>query len=247
MRTNPLVRKLDAMVELADEDRADVEALCAQDVRQVEAKHDISPDGASPKNVHLVLQGWAAQYKILPNGSRQITALLIPGDFCNLHLAVLDKMDHGLVALTRCMVAHLDSEKLDQITTERTALTKGLWRMALADQAVLRQWIINAGRRTAVEAVAHILCEMHARMTAIGLTEDGTFDFPLTQEELADAIGMTAVHVNRTLQKLRGDGLVELTGRVLMILDIDGLRRKGEFEAGYLHLRSPMPAANMAA
>ena len=238
MDSNPLIRKLQGMVELSVEDLRIVDALCAEDVGEVAAKRDIISDGDTPDKVHLILEGWAARYKLVPDGARQITAFLIPGDFCDLHVAVLEKMDHGITAITPCRVAHLDSDKLDRITAERTALTKGLWKMTLVDEAVLREWIVNVGRRDAFEAVAHILCELHLRMKAVGLVEDGCFDLPLTQEELADATGMTPVHTNRTLQRLRADGLIELKHRMLTILNVEGLRKAGGFEGEYLHIRS---------
>ena len=129
------------------------------------------------------------------------------------------------------------------ITSERPVLTKGLWWMTLVDEAVLRQWIVNVGRRDAFDGVAHILCELHVRMKAVGLVEDGTFDLPITQEELADAMGMTPVHINRVLQRLRTDGLIELKARVLTITDVHRLRKIGGFSDDYLHIRERNHAA----
>ncbi|QAY75819.1 Crp/Fnr family transcriptional regulator [Sphingosinicella sp. BN140058] len=237
MLYNPLTCKLEQVVDLAHEDRVLVDALCSEDVTEVGAKRDIVRNGEVPDKVHLILEGWAARYTVLPDGSRQITAFLIPGDFCDLHVDILEKMDHAIGALTPCRVAHLDPEVLERITSERTALTKGLWRMTLIDSAVLREWIVNVGRRDAYEAVAHILCEMHLRMKAVGLVEDDTFSLPITQEELADATGMTAVHINRTLKRLRSEGLVEQHHREMTVLDVGGLREAGGFNDDYLHLR----------
>ncbi|MGZ8312309.1 MAG: Crp/Fnr family transcriptional regulator [Allosphingosinicella sp.] len=237
MRANPLIQKLKGVVDLPPEDLAAIDAMCLERVRRVPARRDIIRDGDEPEDVYLIVEGWAARYKVLPDGSRQILAFLIPGDFCDLHVAVLQRMDHGIIALTPCVVAYLDSDKLDRLTSERPVLTKGLWWMTLVDEAVLRQWVVNVGRRDAVEGLAHILCELHVRLRAVGLVEDGSFDLPITQEELADALGMTPVHINRILQRLRADGLIELKSRVLTILDVQRLREVGGFADDYLHIR----------
>lgn len=237
METNPLVRKLDGYALLSDEDKTTIRTLCAERVENYHAKRDIIRDGDCPNSVHLILEGWAARYKVLPDGSRSITAVLIPGDFCDLHITVLAKMDHGIMTLSRCKVAHLDSAKLNKLTEERTMLTKSLWWTTLVDEAVLRQWVINS-RRPAIQAIAHVLCELHVRMKSVGLATGGRFDLPLTQEDLADATGMTPVHMNRTLQAMREQGLIELRRTLMFIPDVTALAKVGGFEEDYLHLRN---------
>ena len=172
----------------------------------------------------------------MPNGLRQIVAILIPGDFLDIHVTVLGQMDHSVVALTRCRVAYVPSERLDRLTSQDNGLTKALWWSTLVDEAVLRSWIVNAGRRDAYQRIAHLLCEMHVRMNMIGLVTGDRFDLPLTQEELADATALTPVHTNRTLQRLRGEGLIKLGGRVLTVLDVARLREAAGFDPNYLHI-----------
>lgn len=236
MDPNPLVRKLDGYALLGPEDRDTIRALAEERVETFAAKADIISDGETPDFIHLILEGWAARYKIMPDGSRQITAFLIPGDFCDLHVTVLAQMDHGIAAITRCKVANLDPVKLDRITSERTMLTKSIWWMTLVDEAVLRQWVINS-RRKALASLAHLLCELHVRLKAVGLVRDDRMELPLTQEELAEATGMTTVHLNRMLQSLREQGLITLRARRLIILDVAGLAQEAGFDDSYLHLR----------
>ena len=138
-----------------------------------------------------MLSGWAARYKLLPDGTRQITAFLIPGDFCDLHVTILREMDHGILALSPATIAYIPHQAMQDLPLNRPALARALWWATLVDEAVLRAWIVTIGRRDAHEGVAHLLCELHARMRNVGLVEEGAFSLPLTQEELADALGLT--------------------------------------------------------
>jgi len=234
---HPVIRKLEAIEPLTDTERRKIDSL-VRDVGDVARKTDIIADGESPNYVHLILEGWAARYKVLRDGSRRITAFLIPGDFCDLHITILDAMDHGIVALTDCRVAYIEQATIDEVTRSTPALTRALWRATLVDEAVLRQWLVNCGRRNALEAVAHLLCELHLRMQLVGLAANDRLDLPVTQEELADATGMTPVHINRTLQRLRNEGLIELGSGTLYVPDVRTLRRACDFDSAYLHLLS---------
>ena len=236
MSYNPVIAKLATVAELHDSDVEKLIALCS-DVRTVPAKQDILSEGERPDYVHVIIDGWAARYKTLRNGSRQIVAYLIPGDFCDLHVAILGHMDHGILALTRCRVAYIPSAELDVLTSQHNGLTKALWWSTLVDEGVLREWILNVGRRDAYERIAHLLCEMHARMRMVGLVEDGRLALPLTQDQLADTTGLTPVHVNRTLQRLRKENLIEIGKGMLTVLDVDALREAAGFNGNYLHIR----------
>jgi len=236
MRTNPLVRKLESYASLSDENKTMIQDLTSEQVEYFESNSDIISDGARPDRVQLILEGWAARYKILHDGSRRIVAFLLPGDFCDLHITVLQEMDHGIMTLTRCRVAHLDSERLNRLTSARSTLTTALWFTTLVDEAVLRQWVINVGR-AAPAAIAHLFCELHLRMQIVGLAHGNYVELPLTQEEIAEATGMTPVHVNRTLKQLREQGLIELKSKVLHIPDVAALAKVGGFDDSYLHLR----------
>ena len=157
---HPVIRKLEAIEPLTDTERRKVAGL-VRHVGEIARKTDIIADGESPEFVHLILEGWAARYKILRDGSRRITAFLIPGDFCDLHITILEAMDHGIVALTDCRVAYIEQAAMDELTHSTPILTRARWRATLVDEAVLRQWLVNGGRGSAFEAVGHLLCELH--------------------------------------------------------------------------------------
>lgn len=229
-----LVAKLSAAADLAEEDKEALRALCSQ-VREFAGKRDIIGEGEKPENVHLMLEGWGARYKVVEDGSRQITAFLLPGDFCDVHVPILGEMDHGILALTAAKVALIAHDRITELPRKRPELGRALWWATLVDEAVLRSWIVNIGRREAAQRVAHLFCELHARMKLVGLVEDDQFDLPLTQEVIADALGLTPVHVNRTLQHLRADNLIVLKGGELTILDVEGLKRLAGFDDNYLH------------
>lgn len=231
-----LIARLETVADLRDEDKASLAALC-RDVRPVRAKKNIINEGERPEHIHLVVDGWAARYKLLADGARQIVALLIPGDFCDLHATVLSHMDHGIVAITACQIAYIPPAQIDELTSRHNGLTKALWWSTLVDEAVLRSWVVNAGRRDAYQRIAHLMCEMHLRMRMIGLVTDGQFDLPMTQDELADATALTPVHVNRTLQRLRNEDLITFRGGQLSVLDVAKLQQAAGFDPTYLHIK----------
>jgi CRP-like cAMP-binding protein len=181
------------------------------------------------------MEGWAARYKVVPDGSRQITAILVPGDFCDLHITILGEMDHGITALTRVKVALVPHLVMENLPVDRPQLGRALWWATLVDEATLRAWIVNLGRRDAAERVAHLFCELHARLKLVGLADEDDFSLPLTQEILADALGLTPVHINRVLQRLRSQDLIELEGGELRILNLPHLRKLAGFDPTYLH------------
>lgn len=236
MSESPLVRRLGTLAELSAEDQSLVESLC-KDVRKVPRKTDITKEGDRPDYVHVMLRGWGARYKTLRDGSRQIVDFVIPGDFCDLHVALLREMDHGITALTPCTVARINQEQIAALTNDNSRIIRAMWWSSLVDQAILREWLLNVGRRSALERVGHLLCELHYRMSRVGLVEHDRLALPLTQEELADATGLTAVHMNRTLQRLRGEGMIELRGGTLELLDVGTLQEAVGFDPTYLHVK----------
>jgi CRP-like cAMP-binding protein len=228
------IAKLSAASILSDSDRQVLATLCAN-VRDVPAKRDVISEGDSPEHVHIVLEGWLARYKVMHDGSRQITAFLLPGDICDLHVTILAKMDHGIVAVTAARVAHVPHRIMQDLPIDRPELGRALWRATLIDESILRSWIANLGRREAGPRIAHLFCELHARLSLVGLAEDGHFTLPLTQDVIADATGLTSVHVNRMLQKMREEGLITLIGRELTINDLPKLQKICDFDGAYLH------------
>ena len=231
-----LIAKLELGGPLPEVDREALRSACS-DARTVASGSDIISDGASPEHVHLILGGWAARYKLVADGGRQITAFLIPGDFSDAHVAILKRMDHGVVALTPATVAYIPHAVFDALPARSLELARALWLATLVDEAVLRAWIVNLGRRDAYAGIAHLICELHARLRNVGLVEEDRFSLPLTQEMFADALGLTPVHVNRIIQRLRADKLITLRGSKLDILDARGLREIAGFDPDYLHAR----------
>ena len=231
-----LVRRLSTLADLDADDRARIAVLC-KNVRDVPRKSHIVTEGDRPDYVHIMLTGWAARYKTLRDGSRQIVDFVIPGDFCDLHVALLSAMDHAMVALTPCTVARVSEGEIARLTSENSRIVRAMWWSTLVDQGILREWLLNVGRRDAYGRLSHLLCELHFRMKRAGLVDDDRLALPLTQEDLADATGLTPVHVNRTLRRLRGEKLIEISGGMLTLLDARSLQEAAGFNPAYLHVR----------
>ena len=193
-------------------------------------------EGDRPDNVHVVLEGFACRYKILPDGERQIMAYLVPGDMCDLHVTILGEMDHNIGTLSLCTIAFLPYDVVTELTERRPIINRALWWATLVDEATLREWLVNMGRRPTDKQMAHLFCELLARLRSVGRVSGNSFDFPVTQNELGDTLGLSTVHVNRVLQQLRGDGLITLTEKTLTIIDPERLEEFAEFTPNYLHL-----------
>jgi CRP-like cAMP-binding protein len=233
--SNPVVEKLSQGAELSAEDKAALVEACG-DVRSFAPRTDVILEGARPANVHAVLEGFACRYKMLPDGGRQIMAWLVPGDFCDLHVAILGEMDHGIATLSDSKIAFISRRRVEGLIAESPALARSLWWATLVDEAILREWLVNMGRRTADKQIAHLFCELLIRLRMVGLADEDSMELPLTQVELADTVGLSSVHVNRVLQQLRDLGLITWRGRTLKVRDVAGLKAFAEFEPNYLHL-----------
>ena len=230
-----LLMKLEQRDPLSGAERTALEAAVSR-VREVKADDDIVSEGDRPSESSLLIDGFAARYKILTNGRRQITALHILGDFVDLHSFLLHKMDHGVVALTPCRLAVVPHDGLREITERHPHLARLLWLSTLVDGAIHREWLVAMGRRSAVGHMAHLICELFLRLQAVGRTDGETFQLPITQAELGDTIGVSTVHVNRVIQELRGEGLISWRGDRVTINDWDRLRQLADFDPTYLHL-----------
>jgi CRP-like cAMP-binding protein len=227
--------KLEAFALLSLDDLGALAQL-TRNVRTVDSRRDLISEGDKPRYVHLVLDGWGARYKSLPDGKRQIVSIFLPGDFCDVNVYILKYMDHSIGAITRLKVAMITPDEMNTLTVGRPRITQALWWHELVTAAIQREWTLNIGQRSAYERLGHLLVELYLRLQTVGRARDGRCDFPLTQNDLADATGLTAVHVNRTLQELRGDGLIELERKQLHILDLDRLMDVSMFNPNYLHL-----------
>ncbi|MBL6458323.1 Crp/Fnr family transcriptional regulator [Belnapia sp. T6] len=218
-----------------EEDRRLLESLTERRQRHYEAREDVIREGEHSPEIHIVLSGLACRYKLLENGTRQIMAFLVPGDPCDAEVFILKQMDHSIGTLSPSLVAAIPGEVVTDLLLNRPSVALALWWSALQDEGILRERIIDAGRRDAYSRLAFLIYEVFLRLRAVGLAEDGRFDFPVTQSDLADATGLTPVHINRMLQRLREEGLILAEGRRWTIRDAAGLRQAAHFTANHLH------------
>ncbi|GLS71687.1 hypothetical protein GCM10007890_37000 [Methylobacterium tardum] len=183
------------------------------------------------------MEGVACRYKILPNGRRQIMAFLVPGDFCDLHVALLGLMDHSIGTSWGCTVVDIPRATIDNLTAHHPRITRALWWATLVDEATLREWLVNMGQRDADRQMAHLFCESLVRLQTVGRASEDSFEFPISQADLADVLGITSVHANRALQDLRAKGLVEWRSKRVQVPNVPRLRAFAEFDPKYLHLK----------
>ncbi len=234
--TNRFIRKLERFATLH---KADVAALtkATTNARWVKPRDDLIREGDRPGPVFVILEGWAFRYTILPSGTRQVLAHLMPGDCCDLHIGLLDEMDHSIQTTTRVCVATIERVQMDTMLERHPAIAKAMYINQLIDEGTMRAWITSMGRRSSVERVAHLMCELYLRARNIGLTDEDQLEVPLSQAMLADSLGMTAVHLNRVLKQLRLDGAMTLKRGSLTISDPAKLAQIAGFDESYLHRR----------
>ena len=235
MSIEPLIRKLEAH-DIVQPAEADVLAAALHERRSYKARKVIVPRGKEMPFSSLLLKGMVCRFQDLSNGERQISALHVPGDFVDLHSFSLKKLDHSVMTMTPCEFAIVQHEALKRITEQFPHLTRMLWFLTNLDAALHRQWSVSLGRRDAAARLAHLFCELHTRLLVVGLADADSYEMPLTQVDLAECVGLTSVHVNRTLRQLREGGLVEVKDRRVHILDRQGLEQVAEFDPLYLYL-----------
>lgn len=233
--TNPLLRKLANFTELSAEEKSAVDECCG-DVRYFAAGEDVISQGDRTGGVKLLLEGFACRYKVLEDGRRQVVAYFVPGDLCDLRVFILKRMDHSIGAVCASKVATLSPENVLRLTHNYPSLTRALWWSTLVEEAIAREWIVNVGQRNALERMAHLFCELLYRFRAVGLNDGMSCTLPLTQVELAETLGLSSVHVNRTLQALRKRKLITLENGTLTIDNLDELKELSFFDPDYLHL-----------
>ena len=231
-----LIRKLEHFVRLSQTDRVILDRAASERVRRFGPRADITREGDRPKDVHLILSGWACRYKQLEDGRRQVVSFFLPGDLCDLNIFILREMDHSIGTITPVSIADLSRDFFDEMSAGHPRIVTAFWWESLVNAAVQREWTMNLGQRTALERMAHLLCEIFFRLRIAGLTREDSCDFPLTQADLADATGLSKVHVNRTLQELRSAGLIVLKGKMLVVPSLERLMNAGLFNANYLHM-----------
>lgn len=220
---------------LSDDDAAALEAAASRAIDYA-AKRVIVRQNVPLTQCTLLLSGFIERFRDTPEGRRQILAIHIPGDFVDLHSYPLKRLEHSVAALTPVTVATFAHAEIRKLTERSATLTELLWRSTMIDAAVNREWIVSVGARGAAVRLAHLLCEMFVRLERIGMTRGQEFDFPVTQIDLADATGLTAVHANRMLRKLREQNLVEFRQGLVRILDWPALKAFAGFDPRYLFL-----------
>ncbi|MPR09065.1 Crp/Fnr family transcriptional regulator [Microvirga tunisiensis] len=207
-----MIRKLESIFTLSEDERHALQTLPMQ-VVAIKTDQAIAREGDSPSRACLILSGFAATYKMTGSGKRQIVSFNLPGDIPDLQSLHLKVIDNSISTISPCSVGFITHDDLRNICERYPRITAAFWRETLIDGAIFREWVLNVGRREAYTRMAHVLCELLTRLRAVGLVEDHACDLPITQGEF----GVSTVHVNRVLQQLRADGLIELTGDRLKI------------------------------
>jgi CRP-like cAMP-binding protein len=232
----PMLAKLQLWVKL---DRDDQDAVLAlpHSVRAVAAHHYIVREGARPDHSCLLIAGFAFRQKITGDGARQIMSIHMKGDMVDLQNSLLRRADHNVQALTDVRVAMIPVDAVQDLAFRRPNVGRAMWYDTLVDGSIFREWTLNVGRRDTRTSTAHLLCEFALRLEVAGLGEQCNYALPMTQEQLADALGVTTVHINRTLKALEADGLIVRTQRSVRIPDWKKLADVGDFDPDYLHLQ----------
>jgi CRP-like cAMP-binding protein len=228
-------KKLRQRIEISsDEERVIRDSIA--EVRRVGADQMVIRAGEELSSSLMLIDGWMARSKDLAGGERQVTQLHVAGDFADLHGFTLKHLDDDITTLSDCRIATVPHERIREITEEYPRLGRIFWFSTNMDAAIQRELVLSLGQRSAISRMAHLFCELYVRLDVVGRTTADGYEFPLTQRELSECLGLTVVHANRTLQELRRRGLVELENRMLAIRDRRGLEGVAEFDPSYLYL-----------
>lgn len=228
------LKKLKRRIELSPEEESAIRGAVAE-TRQVRADQILIRSGQALNSSLILLDGWMARSKDLAGGERQVTELHVAGDFADLHGFTLKRLDHDVMTLSDCTLAVVPHERLEHIVDHFPRLARAYWYSTNVDAAIHRELALSLGQRSAISRMAHLFCELHARLDMVGRARSDGYEFPLTQRELSECLGLTVVHANRTLQELRRRGLLELENRQLTIRDRRGLEGIAEFDPAYLY------------
>jgi CRP-like cAMP-binding protein len=229
------LKKLKLRVAITGDEERVIRGLAAE-TRQVRADDMLVRAGEKLDTSILLLDGWLARSKDLPSGDRQIQEIHVPGDFADLHGFTLKRLDHDVITLTESVIGLVPHQRLSEMTEQHPHLTRAYWLLTNIDAAIAREMALSLGQRSAISRVAHLFCELRVRLGIVGKTDGRHFEFPLTQRELSECVGLTVVHVNRTLQELRRRQVIEVENRAVTILDLEALESIAEFDPAYLHL-----------
>ena len=230
----PLLRKLSRLATLSEADRQAVRALPLMP-KAARAGQMIMRDGERPTQCSVLIEGYACRHKTTSGGGRQILSFQLAGDLLDVQHLLLDQADHNVQLISDATIAWVPRERLRALMREHPVIAEALWRDTLIDASIWREWVLNVGRRDARSRIAHMLCEFAVRREAAGLGSTERFELPMTQEDIADATGLTSIHVNRMLQALSAEGVIARDRRHLHIVDWPRMRRLADFDAAYLH------------
>lgn len=232
-----MLRKLRLWAELDADDEQAILALPFQAVTIPKQRAFIT-EGDLVTHCWLLLSGYCVRYKVVFEGSRQIVSIHMMGDLVDLQNALLGEADHGVQAITECNLLKIPISAIRTLIRARPQINDALWYDTLVDASIFREWVANVGRRPAKMRVAHLLCEFALKLDAINPGHPLDYELPMTQEQLADATGLTPVHINRVLKSLTRDGLIDrATSRGVVIGDWSRLAAAGDFNRRYLHLK----------
>lgn len=236
--SNSFLRRLQTRANLQESDAKLVEDLCRK-TRKISTKKYLSRGGQGALSFSVLLSGWAARYQIVRNGGRQITQLLLPGDSFDFDPYASEEAVDEIVTLCDCEVANISYAEIDHAIEVSPAIRGAMLNYGCREHAIFASWVVNIGRRDAYERMAHLICELHHRLTFDdGGEADDEFLFPLTQEDLADVLGLTPVHINRKLQMLRENDVIRLRSKRMTILNLPALKKIAGFNPAYLSSRS---------
>ena len=234
-----LIRKLERFDPWSADERQSVLDAVDATIRLPAHAH-LAQEGEIADGVHVMLEGFACGHKLLPDGRRQIVSYCVPGDFCELRTIMLTRLDCSISTISPALIVRLARSRFRDAIFQFPRLACALWKTTLVEQAIAREWLVNVGQRTAFSRAAHLLCEIFLRLRAVGLVQEHTCEFPLTQTQIADTLALSTVHVNRTLMELRRSGLITLRDKQLTIHHLPGLEAAAGFDPAYLHLEATL-------
>lgn len=238
IRLSAIARNLGNFVDLDDDDRISIKPILSNSQR-VPSNQILFHERSCCDHIALIEEGLACRYKTLPDGRRQILGYLIPGDLCDISFLISGVTDYGVAVLGDSRISSTPIHQFAEILQSRPNVARGVSLAGLRDTVILREWLLNIGRRNALQRLCHFFCEVSLRMHAVGQSRaDGSIDLPVNQGALADTVGLTQVHLNRTLQRLRGLNLIDFHGRRLQIVDFSQLAQLAQFDDYYLGLRT---------
>ena len=229
------LKKLRRRIEISSEEERAIRGIVSE-TRRYRADEFVVRAGEELNFSVMLLDGWLARCKDLAGGERQVTELHVAGDFADLHGFTLKRLDHDVVTMSECSVAIAPHDRIRELTDRYPRLARVYWFLTNIDAAIHREWALSLGQRSALSRMAHLFCELNVRLDVVGRTSHNAYEFPLTQRELSECLGLTVVHANRTIQELRRRELIELENRQVTILDRRGLEGIAQFDPTYLYL-----------